>query len=136
HLRAGLRFEIVQMHGGIPVFFRLAVGQPFAVARPTRLPVAQSTLTEVIVLIDALYLACLDVTDVKRHRLIDVGHLLAVGRPVDIVSETGTETGHLALLSSPRQIADGELILAGFIRPISYILAVGRPGRITLGNAG
>ena len=77
-----------------------------------------------------------DVVDPDAHRLIDEREFLVVGRPQRRIAEAGAERRDALLRTRAVRRAERQLVLTGTIAPVRHRLAVWRPARIALGNAG
>ncbi len=87
-------------------------------------------------LVHVRHLARPIVVDADAHRLIDEGELAAVGRPLRCVPEAGPERRDLALRPRNLRGAQRQLVLAAAIAPVGDRLAVRRPARISIRDAG
>src|SRR5262245_50842221 len=82
-----------------------------------------------------IYISCLPrraVEDIDLHRLVDIGQLLAVGRPVKTIPIARAIGCQLFLGPFYTGFTDGQLIFTGVVAPIGDIFSIGAPGRESL----
>jgi hypothetical protein len=132
---SGRRVE--QEDRAVGVRRRPRVGDPARVRRP-----AEREALEIVVGdpfrtgVEDGHLARLGLAEAHAHRLVDEHDLPAVGRPVRCVAEACAERGDLPLRAVVIRRPHGEFVLAAAVAPVGDNLAVRRPARIPLGDAG
>ncbi len=127
-------FQRIQVHRAHMAGQELGVDQPAAIGRPLRRGHRIGRLEHVFVDFHRRLLFQIDVP--VAQRLVDVGDLLRIRRPLHPAIERRCAQIELAHLARAVVRTHVQFVIARFIREVGDPLAVGRPGRVALGRAG